>query len=152
MNLIFENQINSLGIVEEIIILELAEQGIQGASGASGAAAPPQSAEADEAIAPNQAIYIKSNGHCALAVANDPAKSRVAGFSINAAAIGFACDYRPGGLIEGLSLNAGSIYYLSNSTPGQITQTPPSTGYIAAIGQALTSTKLDLKSHPVIRL
>ena len=33
MNLIFENQVTSLGIVEEVITLTLAEQGIQGVQG-----------------------------------------------------------------------------------------------------------------------
>ncbi|MEX0271214.1 hypothetical protein AB3R30_18920 [Leptolyngbyaceae cyanobacterium UHCC 1019] len=144
MNLIFE---------DEIITLQLAEQGIQGPPGLPGSAAPPQSAEADEAIAPNQAIYLKANGHCALAIANDPAKSRVAGFAITSANPGFTCEYRPDGLIEGLSgLNPGSIYYLSNSIPGQITQISPATGYLAPIGQAFTSSKLKFKFYPVVRL
>jgi len=135
-----------------IIVLELAEQGIQGIQGLPGSATLPQSAEADEAIAPLQPIYLKTNGHCALAVANAPDKARVAGFATNTTAIGFTCEYRPDGIIEGLSgLIPGSIYYLS-LTPGQITQTPPSTGYIAPIGQALTSSKLEIKFHPIIRL
>ena len=152
MNLVFENQVTSLGVTEEVITLTLAEQGIQGMPGTSGAAAPPQSAEADQAIAPGQPIYLKANGRCALAVADAPDKARVAGFATNTAAIGFTCEYRSDGIIEGLiGLIPGSFYYLS-LTPGQITQNPPTTGYIAPVGHALTSSKLEIKFHPIIRL
>lgn len=119
----------------------------------SGIGSGVQSTEADEEISANQAIYIKSNGHCALAIATDPAKSRVAGFAVSNTAIGFSCDYRTSGIVTGLSgLSLGSIYHLSDSSAGQITQAPPSVGYIAPIGKALAVSTLLISIYPITRL
>jgi predicted ribonuclease toxin of YeeF-YezG toxin-antitoxin module len=49
-------------------------------------------------------------------------------------------------------LTSGSIYYLSNATAGNITTTAPSTGYIAPIGIALSTTKMLLNIGPTIKL
>ena len=49
-------------------------------------------------------------------------------------------------------LTTGSIYYLSNSSAGGLTTTAPSSGYIAPIGVALSTTKMLLNLGPTIKL
>jgi hypothetical protein len=49
-------------------------------------------------------------------------------------------------------LTPGSMYYLSNTTAGALTTTVPSTGYIATVGRAMSTTKLALRFDPTIQL
>lgn len=49
-------------------------------------------------------------------------------------------------------LTAGSMYYLDNATGGKYTTTAPSTGYICAIGKAISTTKMILRFDPTIQL
>ena len=51
----------------------------------------------------------------------------------------------------GTTLTAGSIYYLSNGTAGQITVTPPTTGLLVEVGQAISTTTLQIKiKRPIL--
>lgn len=47
------------------------------------------------------------------------------------------------------SLTQGSVYYLSGN---QLSITPPSTGYLIAVGKAVSSTILEVELQPPIRL
>jgi len=49
-------------------------------------------------------------------------------------------------------LVAGSIYYLSEGTAGQLTTTAPATGYVVEVGQAFSTTTLDINIRRAIKL
>jgi hypothetical protein len=49
-------------------------------------------------------------------------------------------------------LTTGAKYYLSNTTAGALTTTAPSTGVLAPVGVALSTTKLVLQVERVIIL
>lgn len=49
-------------------------------------------------------------------------------------------------------LVAGSWYYLDEATAGKLTATAPTTGYIAKVGQALSTTELEISIKPTIKL
>lgn len=117
------------------------------------------------AIAIGRAVYISAGDTVRLANANAAGTKNVAGLvfdtSINAAASGNvsvtgqvtattgqwdAVTGQTGGL------TAGSIYYLSNATAGAMTTTAPSTGYIAPVGLALSTTKMVINIGPTIKL
>lgn len=49
-------------------------------------------------------------------------------------------------------LTFGARYYLSNTTAGALTTSPPTSGYVVQVGIALSTTKLSLNIGPVIQL
>lgn len=49
-------------------------------------------------------------------------------------------------------LTAGSVYYLSNVTAGLITTTAPTTGYVVEVGQAISTTELNICIKAPIKL
>ena len=58
------------------------------------------------------------------------------------------------GLKELLGLDAGDLYFLSPSTAGAITLTPPSSAgqAVVRVGEANTSTKFAIRIEPPIKL
>lgn len=55
-------------------------------------------------------------------------------------------------VIGSTTLTAGSVYYLSAATGGQLTTTAPTTGYIVEVGQAISTTELELSQRSPIKL
>lgn len=117
------------------------------------------------AIAIGRAVYINAAGSVRLANANAGATKNVVGLvfdtSINSAASGniaiagsLTATTGQWDAVTGQSggLTSGSKYYLSNVTSGALTTTPPSTGYIAPIGFALSTTVLVLNIAPTVKL
>lgn len=49
-------------------------------------------------------------------------------------------------------LTPGAMYFVSNTTAGALTTTAPSTGYIAAVGRAMSTTKMALRFDPTVQL
>jgi len=49
-------------------------------------------------------------------------------------------------------LTAGAMYFLSNVTAGALTTTAPTTGFLAAVGRAMSTTKMVLRFDPTIQL
>jgi len=51
----------------------------------------------------------------------------------------------------GATLTAGSVYYLSNATAGQLTATAIGTGLIVEVGQAINTTTMQIKiKRPIL--
>lgn len=74
---------------------------------------------------------------------------RTVGFTKTAATIGTNVDVIMSGIVTGMSLTLGSVYYAS--TTGLITTTVPTTGIQLRVGTAKSSTVLALKfSQPII--
>lgn len=90
-------------------------------------------------------VYISANDTVKLAEANaigtKDAMALCASVSVGAGTTG---SYQTDGDLPGLSgLVAGSVYYLSPSTPGGMSTTPPSTAgqYVVRLGIAISTTE-----------
>jgi hypothetical protein len=112
-------------------------------------------------------VYVKSNGHIDKAKADAVGTTEVLGLvsdvSIPTTESG---NVRFGGVLTATTtqwdavagttggLSAGSIYFLSETTAGEITATPPdgSGEYLERLGKALSTTELQLNIMPPIRL
>ncbi|MBW4692189.1 MAG: hypothetical protein KME27_10530 [Lyngbya sp. HA4199-MV5] len=141
--------------VREFITLNLdASPEVPGGGGSISTA----DAETDSVCFSGQPLYLKANGHVALAQADNALEAQVCGLCVTAAAIGFSATYQFGAVLElsnwtaivgTSSLVVGQIYFLG-LTPGTLTTTPPIAGFVVSIGQALTTQKLriDLESLP----
>lgn len=117
------------------------------------------------AISVGRAVYISSGDTVRLANANAASTKNVVGLvydaSISAAATGAVST---SGIVVATTgqwdsvtgqsggLTASARYYLSNTTAGSLTTTAPTTGYVAPIGLALSSTKMIVNIAPTIKL
>lgn len=118
------------------------------------------SAEADSSIVAGMPLYVKGNSHVDIAGANSAATCGVIGIADESAAPTFAVSYSPDGHIVlndwtpvtgSPQLVPGAIYYL-DTTPGFITATAPTAGFLVVIGRAATATRLDIELGTPIRL
>lgn len=115
-------------------------------------------------ISKGQPVYVSSAGSVDLAQADAAGTKSVVGFvydtSIATATTG---SIQTDGVIEvadwtsiagSATLTAGSKYYLSDSSPGEITSTAPTTSgnYVVPIGTALSTTELEITIEPTILL
>lgn len=112
--------------------------------------------EEDTTITEGQVVYISNSGNVKLATSAAQASARAVGFvkdtSISSASSGtiqtssvFAkADWT--GIADSTTLTAGSIYFLSDTTPGSITTTAPITSgsYITKVGVAISTTELQI--------
>jgi hypothetical protein len=117
-------------------------------------------AEADDAIAAGQPIYVTAAGHVGLARADALPAAGYAGVATADTAATFAAPYSLGlvSLADWTAsagsqyLTPGALYYLSNSAPGAITTVAPSTGYLVVVGRALSPSQLHAYQEPIILL
>lgn len=116
-------------------------------------------------IAIGKAVYISGADTIRLANANAAGTKNVIGLvfdaSIAAAATGAIST---SGVVTATTgqwdavtgqtggLTSGSKYYLSNSTAGNLTTTPPTTGYVCPVGFALSTTKMVINIGPTVKL
>lgn len=117
------------------------------------------------AITIGRPVYVSSAGQVSLANANSQSTKDVIGLvfnaSINQGATGTIVT---AGTIEATTtqwdavtgqsggLTAGDRYYLSGNTAGMLTTTPPTSGYIAPVGIATSTTTLVLNIGTTIKL
>jgi hypothetical protein len=113
-----------------------------------------------------QAVYTKSNGNVDLAQSDAGATVEVLGLvrdsSIAAAASG---AIQTDGVLSATTgqwdtvtgetggLTAGAVYYLDPSTPGNLTQTAPSTvgQFVVRVGRAISTTEMEISvSQPIL--
>lgn len=108
-------------------------------------------ATAGEALSAGNLVYITNTGTVMKADASASNASKAAvGFVLSAVPNNSTASVYTDGYITGLTgLTAGARYYLSSSTPGEITSTPPSgSGHcVQFVGTALSSSVLQF--HPV---
>lgn len=113
-------------------------------------------AEAFENVVQGQALYSRaSDGKVGLAVADDTVdKADVVGFAQTSRSAGELVRVLVMGLLAGSGYNAGDIYYLSNSSAGTITTTPPSTAghFLTRVGEAASASEFIIHLEPPIKL
>lgn len=99
-------------------------------------------------------VYISTNDTVAQALADAPSTSNGIGI-ITSKATSTTCKVVTSGVVSVLSgLTAGLKYYLSESTPGEISSTPPGTPteVVLAVGIAINATTLYLRLDPPLLL
>lgn len=113
-------------------------------------------AEAFEAVSQGQALYSRaSDGKVGLAVANSTEDlATVVGFAQTSKLAGQQVRVLIVGVLATSGLDPGDIYYLSATTPGAITITPPSNAgqYVTRVGEASSSAELIIQLEPPVLL
>ena len=141
-----------------------ASGGPTGPVGPTGPAGPSAnlSAVAGVALSAGQPVYVSQvDALVYQAGATLEASSQPCGFCLADTALGQVSDVVPAGRLEltdwsvplgGTNLLApGAVYFLSG-TAGQITASPPTTGFLVQIGIAVTTTALDVDIKTRVRL
>lgn len=121
--------------------------------------------EASVAIVCGMAVYVSGNDTVKRAKADAVGTTPVFGLAVDASTAAAAAGgfYTDGILalttgqwdaVAGTTggLTAGTRYYLSGATAGNITSTAPATGFVQEIGVALSTTELKIGIRPVIKL
>lgn len=106
-------------------------------------------AEAVEAIQKGQAISINNLGK-AILVSNESGKD-IWGFAIEDVLPEYSCKFKRTGSLTKTDLIKGATYFLSNIA-GEITNIPPTTGYLIEVGKVINSTILMIDIKRKIKL
>jgi len=114
------------------------------------------SATAFENVSQGEAVYSRSSdGKIGKAVANDTVdKATCIGFARTTKSIGETVDVVTHGQLSTSGLTRAADYYLSATSSGGITSTPPtgSTHYLVRVGRASSTTQLIVKIEaPLVR-
>lgn len=109
-----------------------------------------------EDVTQGQALYARtSDGKVGRAIANDTFdKANVVGFAQTTKSSGQLVRVLIVGIAPSSGLAPGSIYYLSASSAGAITATPPSAAghYVTRVGEAASSAELVVQLEPPVQL
>ena len=112
--------------------------------------------ETFEAVTQGDALYLRaSDGKVGRAIANDTFdKANVLGFARTSKASGAVVDVMIIGILAISGLDAGDIFYLSDSSAGAITSTAPSAQgtYVTRVGEAASTSELSIQIEPPIRI
>ena len=113
-------------------------------------------AECFENVNQGEALFCRdSDGKLGRAIANDTReKAKVAGFAETTQPAGQEVRALVRGVIATSGLNAGNLYFLSNSSAGAIIETPPTTSghFVVPVGEAGTPAQFIIKVEPEILL
>jgi hypothetical protein len=113
-------------------------------------------AQAGESISQGQAVYINhTNGFVYRAFANGTEdQAHVAGFANQTKAAGQTVAILAAGILATSGLDVGDYYYLSDTSPGTITNVAPSGAgkYVVPVGQAVTAAQFSIQLEPTIKL
>jgi len=114
-------------------------------------------ATAFENVTEGDALYMRtSDGKVGKASAADGTieNSFVIGFANISALTGESLQVAVAGLKDISGLDAGDLFFLSATTAGAITATPPSSAgqAVVRIGEAATATKLSIQIEPPVKL
>lgn len=118
--------------------------------------------ESSDAITIGMAAYISSAGKVKKAQANATGTKDVIALCRDASiASGDSGAFQTDGQLTSAdwtavvgvaTLTPGSIYYLSGDTAGKLTTTPPTSGWVVEIGEAHSTTVLDINIRQPVKL
>lgn len=112
--------------------------------------------ECFEAVTQGDALYLRSSdGKVGKAIANDTFdKANVLGFARTTKASGDIVSVATNGILAISGLNAGDIFFLSDSSAGAITTTAPSAAgrFLTRVGEASSSAEFCIQVEPPIQL
>lgn len=96
---------------------------------------------AGESVGSGSFLHIRSDGKVVKADASSGL--RADGYTREAVVVDDTVTLRTEGALNGLSgLSPGALYFVSGITPGQITATPPSSGFVQSVGVASAADNL----------
>jgi hypothetical protein len=108
------------------------------------------------AVAIGEVLYVPSTGGVKKARADAAGTAQAMYIAASAGAAAAAIQCQSHGYLAGALTGAtpGTVYYLSPTTPGLLTATPPSTvgQFCVRIGQAVTATDLEIRIERFIKL
>ncbi|OQW92913.1 MAG: hypothetical protein BWK79_00120 [Beggiatoa sp. IS2] len=115
----------------------------------------------DVAVQTGHPVYINAENHLELACAESLPRAQGFGLcafpanpggNVSVYVDGFIsrADWTP--ITGTLFLIPGKTYYLSNTEPGKLTSTPPTTGYLLSVGTAIYPDTLDIEISQLIQL
>lgn len=111
---------------------------------------------AGEALTSGNAVYVDTaTGNAFKAIANQTLeKATVIGFAQENVNLGVATNILLAGALATTGLTASAFYFLSASSAGSITTTPPSTvgQYVTRVGEAGSTTNLSVRPETPILL
>lgn len=114
----------------------------------------------DENIVQGTPVYLKATGNLGIAASMEE-KFRVAGLMFQDTLSGTTGVYITQGKLELLdwtqitgtvTLVPGSQYFLHPITEGKLTDTPPVAGFLVPVGQAQSTTELNIELQQTVRL
>lgn len=108
--------------------------------------------EASESISALKLVYLDSSLSCSLADSSISGKINSCGVSINAGILGDIIKILSFGIIEDASFLFGVNEPLYLGTNGEITNIPPTTGYLTKIGYGLGAGSIYIKIEKPITL
>ena len=122
-----------------------------------------QNEELAAAISLGMATYISSGGKCKRAQADAAGTCKVIGLCAAAAGIaaGDSGLIQSGGqlvsadwtsVVGATTLAPNATYFLSNSAPGQLVTSAPTTGYVVEVGTAISATTMQIAIKSPIQL
>lgn len=127
-----------------------------GEGGGGGTGTPPVSAIFDSTTAKGMVVYVSSNGHVDLALADDYSTAGVVGFCNAAVSADNVGEYVTEGPMDlddwtavagTASLSPGAVYFLDEANAGMITTSAPEDGgeCVTVVGRATTENSLDIE-------
>ncbi len=140
----------------------LAFLGFTSVSGGRTSGDAPVEAIFDSNTSAGMVVYVSSSGHVDLAQADAVSTATPIGLALTDVLATEIGQYKPEGqvslsdwtaIIGSTFLTAGAIYFLSETTAGGMSTTPPNTGgeTIVRIGRAITTTTIDIEiAQPVL--
>lgn len=123
-----------------------------------------KSREFDSATAPGQAVYTVNATNVDLAQADAQGTIRVTGLATEAVGSGNTGNLLVDGVVslttgewdavtgQSGGLTPGANYFLSEATAGNLTPTPPTTGFVVRVGHALSNTEFEIEIGQPIKL
>lgn len=100
-------------------------------------------------VTQGQAVYWAGSAFD-LALSTTPTLSKIVGFAVNDET-GSLKDVVVSGVVTGVfsGLTPNAVYYLSASSAGEITATPPSNGLVIKVGRAISATQLKIEIEEI---
>lgn len=134
----------------EQFVIAGAGQGPQGPRGNTGSAGGESvTRTAGEGLGGHRVVALTSANEVVYASSADVSATKVFGFTSGAVSVGEDADIKTQGVLDwpAADLTPDSPVYLT--TDGQVSHTPPSSGYIRQVGIALAANKLQVAIGPV---
>lgn len=150
-------------IIKVDTVRRAVQVGIQGAPGRDASALDDQQAETDSSILAGQPLYLKSNGHADLAIANNIGTSRVCGLASEDAIASLSVTFKSGNTLElldwtavigSVELTPGALYFLDPDNAGKLTTIAPTLAgqVVAMVGHALSFTTIAIEIQTIFLL
>lgn len=115
----------------------------------------------NDALIAGNIVYMLPSGNIALAQADDLPQAEAVGICIEGGAALASLKWTSDSKVTipdwtsvagAANLLEGKTYFLRNDAPGQISTIPPTTGYIVAVGTAVSDTTLDVEVRETIKI